>query len=65
MKVAKGYARNMLIPQLLALPNLDKYVTLVRKQLRVTTIYYATHSCLTMKDELYIVGGLGVRYFGK
>lgn len=34
VKVAKGYARNMLIPQLLALPKLDKYVNLVRKQLR-------------------------------
>eukprot|EP00250_Pteridium_aquilinum_P003053 c13387_g1_i1 orf=445-1125(-) len=33
VKVAKGYARNMLIPQLLALPKLDKYVNLVRKKL--------------------------------
>ncbi|KAH7314804.1 hypothetical protein KP509_21G021200 [Ceratopteris richardii] len=35
VKVAKGYARNMLIPQLLALPKLDKYVDLVRRQLEV------------------------------
>lgn len=34
VKVSKGYARNMLIPQLLALPKLDKYVNLVRKELK-------------------------------
>lgn len=33
VKVAKGYARNKLIPQLLALPKLEKYVRLVQKQL--------------------------------
>lgn len=33
VKVAKGFARNHLIPQLLALPKLEKYVLLVRKQL--------------------------------
>ena len=36
MKVAKGYARNLLIPQLLALPKLGKYVDLVQRQLEVT-----------------------------
>ncbi|MCO5575342.1 hypothetical protein L7F22_029142 [Adiantum nelumboides] len=38
VKVAKGYARNMLIPQLLALPKLDKYVDIVRKQLEVVKV---------------------------
>jgi hypothetical protein len=34
--VAKGYARNLLIPQLLALPKLEKYVDLVQRQLEVS-----------------------------
>ncbi|MCO5584026.1 hypothetical protein L7F22_037946 [Adiantum nelumboides] len=38
VKVAKGYARNMLIPQLLALPKLDKYVDIVRKQLEAVKV---------------------------
>eukprot|EP00246_Nothoceros_aenigmaticus_P002823 TRINITY_DN13698_c0_g1_i1.p1 TRINITY_DN13698_c0_g1~~TRINITY_DN13698_c0_g1_i1.p1 ORF type:complete len:199 (-),score=49.18 TRINITY_DN13698_c0_g1_i1:182-778(-) len=35
VKVAPGYARNKLIPELIALPAIDKYITLVRKQLEV------------------------------
>lgn len=38
VKVAKGYARNMLIPQLLALPKLDKYVDLVQRQLEAVKL---------------------------
>ncbi|KAJ7525785.1 hypothetical protein O6H91_17G066400 [Diphasiastrum complanatum] len=34
VKVAPGYARNKLIPQMLALPALEKYVLLVRNQLK-------------------------------
>ena len=46
MKVAKGYARNLLIPQLLALPKLGKYVDLVQRQLEVTLSNVA---CLPLK----------------
>jgi hypothetical protein len=35
VKVAPGYARNRLIPEMLALPAIEKFVLLVQNQLKV------------------------------
>lgn len=36
VKVAPGYARNRLIPNMLALPAIDKFVIMVQEQLKVS-----------------------------
>eukprot|EP00249_Psilotum_nudum_P007801 c20828_g2_i1 orf=115-927(+) len=51
VKVAKGYARNMLIPQTLALPNLKKYVRVVQKQLKTLKSAYPEREVEQVDDS--------------
>ncbi len=40
VKVAPGYARNRLIPEMLALPAIEKFVLLVQNQLKVLITFF-------------------------
>lgn len=43
VKVAPGYARNRLIPNMLALPAIEKFVLLVHSQIQVLHSAYSFH----------------------